>query len=236
MGYRRIPFAVGEWYHCFSRGIDKRIVFADRDDFRRFQQLLYLANDIAPINRDNFYHRSHAEMFSVPHSRKLVAVGAYCLMDNHPHLLLQELVEGGISKYMHKVGTGYTMYFNMKKQRIGNLMVKPFRSKHVHDDVYLRYVAQYIHLNPAEVFEPEWKKGKVKNMEFLKKRLEKYEFSSLMDYFGDMRPERAILDSEAMSMISEGMPHLENILSEAQSYYKKIEKEYGVARLLPQRK
>jgi putative transposase len=233
MGYRRVPFAIGEWYHCFSRGIDKRIVFVDRDDFRRFQQLLYLANDIAPINRDNFYHRSHDEMFRVPHSKQLVAVGGYCLMRNHPHLLLQELVEGGISKYMHKVGTGYAMYFNVKNQRIGNLMVKPFRSKHVDDDVYLRHVVQYIHLNPAEVFEHGWKKGIVKNDRHLEEKLREYEFSSMMDYFGEMRAERAILDRKAMEMISDGMPPLRTIIRESQAYYEEMEKEYGIVKYPP---
>ena len=82
---------------------------------------------------------------------------AYCLMPNHFHLLLQDALPagGGISKFMQKVGTAYTMYFNASRERAGNLFVKPFRSKHVSDDRYFKRVAQYIHFNPIELMEPE---------------------------------------------------------------------------------
>ena len=152
MGYRRVPFAVDEWYHCFTRGIDKRTTFEDEDDAARFTELLCLANDTKPIERSNFAHTSHQAILEIPRHQTIVSIGAYYLMGNHYHLLLQEKSEGGISKFMQKVGTGYTMYFNEKNDRIGSLFVGPFRSKHIAQDAYLRRVTQYIHLNPAELF------------------------------------------------------------------------------------
>lgn len=230
MGYRRTPFALGEWYHCFSRGIDKRIVFSAKEDFQRFEQLLYLANDTKPINRALIRNLPHEEIFELPRTQPLVAIGAYALMRNHPHLLIQEKTENGISRFMHKVGTGYTMYFNLKYRRIGNLLVKPFRSKCIGDDDYLRHVAQYIHLNPAEIFEPSWKQGKVKDIRRLEQNLLKYEHSSLPDYFGEKRPECAILDEEAMDIIRDGLPTLASILQETKEYYVEIAREFGIPR------
>jgi len=222
MGYRRVPFAVDEWYHCFSRGVDKRITFEDAQDFNRFEQLLYLANDTKPIDRNFFPNTAHDDIFSRPREAPLVAVGAYCLMRNHFHLLLQEITDGGITRFMRKLGTGYTMYFNMKNERIGNLFVKPFRSKHIAEDVYLRHVAHYIHLNPAEIFEHGWKQGSVVNIKSLEQDLLDYPHSSFPDYYGVRRPARTILDTAARDLLNDGMPRSKTLLMEAATYYREL--------------
>jgi putative transposase len=223
MAYRRVPFVPGEWYHCFTRGVDKRVVFETEQDFRRFTELLYLANSTDTIDRGRIQHLQHDEIFAVPRGEAFVRIGAYCLMGNHPHLLLQENKEGGVSKFMHKILTGYTMYFNIKRKRVGNLFITPFRSKHIDKDVYLKRVVQYIHLNPAEIFEPQWKQGELKNFAFLERKLLAYPYSSAQDYFlkSPQRPEVAILDSEARDLLKEA-PSFQNILVETQEYYKQI--------------
>ncbi len=221
MAYRRTPFAPNEWYHCFSRGIEGCTVFETQQDFRRFEELLYLANDIKPFDRATIRSLSHAEILRLPRSKNIVEVGAYCLMNTHPHLLLQEKEEGGISKFMHKIGTGYTGYFNAKHQRIGNLLVKPFT-----DDRYLRRVTQYIHLNPSELFEPRWKDGAVSNIKKLQENLLAYPYSSLSDYFGAVRPERAILGDQAMELLGSDLPSLDEILEDTKEYYAEIEGEF----------
>ena len=149
-------------------------------------------------------------------------------MGNHPHLLLRENIEGGISKFMHKVFTGYTMYFNIKRKRVGNLFVTPFRSKHITDDGYLKRVTQYIHLNPAEVFDPGWKKGGAKSLRTLEKRLLEYPYSSMQDYFGESqgRPEQLLLDPEIRELLKDQTP-LDQVLSEADAYYKELSLEFG---------
>jgi len=230
MGYRRTPFAPNEWYHCFTRGVDKRTVFEDEADFNRFTELLYLANSSETIDRGRIQHLAHANIFSVPRGDTFVSIGAYCLMGNHPHLLIRENKEGGISKFMHKVFTGYTMYFNIKRKRVGNLFVTPFRSKHINDDTYLKRVTQYIHLNPAEVFESGWKGGGAKNLRSLEKKLLEYPYSSMQDYFGTEklkgRPERFLLDQEVASLVN-GHSLLSEVLSEADVYYKELFGEFG---------
>ena len=231
MVYRQEIFGIDEFYHVFSRGIDKRNVYMDERDFERFEKLLYLANDEqSPVNLELLKHLTPKEIFSLPRKKPLVAIGAYCLMDNHPHIVMQEKSDGGISKFMQKVGTGYTSYFNRKYDRIGNLMVKPFRAKHISDDAYLRRVVQYVHLNPAEILEPNWKQGEVGSIETLERRLMAYTHSSLPDYFATAhsapRFQKAILDEDVYNMISSDFPSLKSVLKEAAIYYSVTEKSF----------
>jgi putative transposase len=79
----------------------------------------------------------------------LVDIGSYCLMPNHFHLLLHQRQEDGISRFMQKLTTAYTMYFNIKNKRTGVLFQGRFKSKHAAEDRYLKYLLSYIHLNPS---------------------------------------------------------------------------------------
>ena len=229
MGYRRTPFAEGEWYHCYGRGIDKRTVFESQKEFERFIELLYLANDTKPIDRASMRNLSHTEILQLARENPLVSIGAYCLMGNHFHLLLQEKTPGGISKFMHKVGTGYTKYFNLKHERNGNLFTKPFKSKHVSDDRYFKRVVSYIHLNPAELVEKDWKQGHVNNLAFLKNKVLTYPYASTIDFSKSVatpRIEAAILDVETILMLKEAMPQINASIDDALAYYQELPKEF----------
>lgn len=85
-----------------------------------------------------------------PQSRSSRRVGiiAYCLMPNHIHFLLRQILEGGISKFMSEISDSYTRYFNLKNERIGSLFQGSFKSKEVDSDESLLQVSRYIHLNP----------------------------------------------------------------------------------------
>ncbi len=218
----RIPFEVGEWYHCYSRGVDKRDVFSRKADYQRFVQGLYLSNSTNSIHRSDLTKIAHEEIFKIPRQHTLVAIGAYALMPNHFHLLVKEVSENGIAKFMQKLGIAYTMYFNIRNERVGNLFVKPFRSKHITDDRYLKYVAQYIHLNPIELFFKNWKNGTITDFQLIETQLKEYSYSSFPDYTNFTRPEKAILDSESIALIHEDAPPLKKVLIEAQEYYKEI--------------
>ena len=223
MGYRRTPLAPGEWYHCYTRGIDGRSTFLDHFDYQRFVQALYLCNNSKPIERSSFWKLTHEKVFELPREKNLVSVGAYALMPNHVHLLLKECEEGGISKFMQRLGTSYTMYFNKRYTHIGNLFVKPFRSKHIMDDSYLRRIVSYIHCNPAEIFEPGWKKGLVRNPKGLQEKLESFRYASLTDYSNSSRPEAALLDWNSINkLLREQMPPLKKLIPDAIEYYQTL--------------
>ncbi len=67
-------------------------------------------------------------------------------MPNHFHLILRQKVENGITKFMRKLGTGYTNYFNTKYQRSGALFQGNFKAIDIQKDEYLMHLSRYIHL------------------------------------------------------------------------------------------
>jgi hypothetical protein len=121
---------------------------------------------------------------------------------------------------MQKVGTAYTMYFNISRERTGSLFSGPFRSKHVGDDRYLKRVAQYIHFNPIEIFEPKWKLGKATALSNLEEKLSDYPFSSFPDFEekGE-RIEKRILDTDSIELLRADQFPIGESLSEMSEYY-----------------
>lgn len=181
---RKTQFERGEFYHIYNRGVEKRIIFQNVFDYKRFMALLYLANSDQTIQfRNSFSRISLDEVFQQNRGKQLVAIGAYCLMPNHFHLLITPLIDGGVSKFMLKLQTGYSMYFNIKNDRAGSLFQGIFKSQHVDDDIYLRYLYAYIHLNPAKIKDSNWKIRPKIFLEQIKKFITEYPYSSLKEYF-----------------------------------------------------
>ena len=103
-------------------------------------------------------------------------------MPNHFHILAYEKVEGGISKYMLKLMTSYSMYFNKKYKRTGKLYEGVFKSTHLSTDRYLKYIYSYIHLNPAKLISKNWRENKNRNTVNLLNYVFSYPYSSLKEY------------------------------------------------------
>ena len=90
-------------------------------------------------------------MDEIDRGETLVDIGIYCLVPNHFHLLIKEKTENGISEFVKKVATGYSMYFNKKYERTGSLFEGPFKAKRIDTDEYLKYIFSYIHLNRKQI-------------------------------------------------------------------------------------
>ncbi len=194
---RNIEFAPGEFYHIYNRGVDKRIVFLDDNDRNRFIALLYLCNNTKAVQINNHRGSTSVGLFSVDRGGQLVSIGVYCLMSNHLHILLKEDKEGGISLFMQKVSTAYTMYFNRKYERTGPLFSGKFKARHVDNENYLKYLFAYIHLNPVKLIEPKWREKGVLNKAKVINFLNSYKYSSYFDYKGVDRVEKVILEPGA---------------------------------------
>lgn len=196
----RTPFEIDEWYHCYNRGVDKRDIFMSEADYERFLALLYVANDRSPIHLRTVSRGStSAEIFGSERGERLVNVGVFTLIPNHFHLLLREITEGGIALFMQKLGTAYTMYFNTLYERTGSLFGGRFKSKHIADDRYLKRVVNYIHGNVAELIEPGWEEGIVRDRKSLRSFMNEYRYSSFRDYGGGQpRPESEILSPQIL--------------------------------------
>jgi len=176
-----------------------------------------LANDEFAFRRDEIGTRKFEEIFNIPRGKKLVAIGAFCLMPNHFHLVLKEVVDGGITAFMRKIGTAYAMYFNARHGRNGNLFYKPFQSRHVSADSYFQHLINYVHCNPAALYEPEWRTSQVVDPQFLGERISAYPYSSLSTHTGGHVAISNILDIEVFS-IARPVP-IRKMLQEARRYY-----------------
>lgn len=185
----RTPLAEGEWYHCYNRGVDKRKIFLSYKDYERFLMLLYIANSTERVHLSNLSQGKQGptllEVLKIERPQPLVTLGAFSLMPNHFHILARPLVAGGLSLFMQKLATGYGMYFNKKYERSGTLLQGKFKSKRIDKDTYLRRLINYIHANPAELYEPGWKTGKIVNEDQVAKKLSQYRFSSLGEFLRD---------------------------------------------------
>ncbi len=200
---RKDPFVVGEYYHVYNRGVDKRIIFNDSQDYRRFIILLYICNSSIPIKLDNligFHKMSYEQVLIHERGERLVSIGAWCLMPNHFHLLLKEEVSGGISKFMGKIGTGYSMYFNARNDRKGSLFSGRFKSKNISEDVYMKHLFGYIHLNPLDLGITGWEEMLKNNNDISSQAmsiLDNYNYSSYKEYLNFNRVETPIINKEA---------------------------------------
>ncbi|MFA5459800.1 MAG: transposase [Candidatus Paceibacterota bacterium] len=188
---KRPPFINSHIYHIYNRGVEKRKVFLDDQDRFRFVHDLYEFNDEDPVININYrFQRKQSKYMGVqlPYIRKerklLVDILVWCLMPNHFHLIIRQRIEDGIVLFMQKLGSGYTNYFNLKYKRVGPLFQGKFKAILIENDNYLKHLSRYIHLNPLELTEPNWKTKGIKNLPKSSGFLEKYRWSSYLDYIG----------------------------------------------------
>jgi len=195
---RKIDFSIGEYYHIYSRGVDKRLIFMEDHDYFRFNALLYVCNSTNLVDiADHFLKKkSFVELFEIDRGNTLVDIGAYCSMPNHFHILVREKIPSGITKFMRKLLTAYALYFNIKNNRTGTLFESRFKAKYVDTDKYLKYLFAYIHLNPVKIIDPHWKENGIIDRDGAKKYLKEYIFSSYLDYKGVSRFQSKILNTK----------------------------------------
>ncbi len=134
----------GAWWHITNRGVAQRAIFESRHEFLRFLALLACS-----VRRER------------------LEIHAYCLMDNHFHLLVRS-PHGDISAALQRIEDAYARWFNLRHDRDGPLFRGRFRAKLILTKAYRRAVIGYIHDNPVRA-------GIVTDAEA-------YPFSSARDY------------------------------------------------------
>ncbi len=211
---RKIKISENEYYHIYNRGVDKRIIFSDVRDYERFVCLLFISN-----SQNNFELSKHShdewsleKIIKMDRGQRLVSIGVWCLMPNHFHILIKENVEGGISLFMQKLSTAYTMYFNKKYKRSGALFAGTFKAKHIDSDIYLKYSYSYIHLNSIAIIDKGWKNKKIENIFKAKKFVKEFKYSSYMDYLGEERLENQILNREEFPKYFENVKKFDKMM------------------------
>jgi len=190
MAYKRPLLVNDEIYHIVSRAVGDTTIFETEKDFFRGIFSIYEFNNANPVNiwlrrRDRATEKKVLGPTSLTLQKRemFVEVMAFSFMTNHVHLILKQLKDNGISKFMQKVGTGYANYFNEKYKRQGHLFNK-FRAVHIEDDKQLKNAFVYVHTNLISMIEPGWKEKGIKNPEKVIEFLENNKRHSYMDYLG----------------------------------------------------
>lgn len=196
---RNLIFSHGEYYHIYNRGAHKEPIFLDQADYYRFLVILYLKNNLETITLADMkdHNDVYEGFFDISRGDTLVDIGAYCLMPNHFHLLVRAKSDEGISSFMHKLSTAYSMYYNLKYQHSGSVFQGRFKAKFVANDMYLKELFAYIHLNPVELYQSDWKEDGIKDLTRASNFLFNHEYSSYQDYIGKVRPQGVILNRSA---------------------------------------
>jgi REP element-mobilizing transposase RayT len=226
---RSVPFEKGEYYHVFNRGVDKRQIFFVDRDWDVFQWMLFARNGRKRIDIPK--SKSLGEPWRIieqqrQQSEQLVNIIAYALMENHFHLLLKEKQDGGISKFMLRLQTSFAMYMNTKYDRSGPLMCRPFRSRHIDSDEYLKWVLSYIHLNPVDKIESKWRENGIEKLRQTQDFLRNYKHSSYQDYFSKKaRPESVVINKSALPA---GISCLDNLNRMLKEYSKREYLDEGI--------
>jgi len=158
-------------YHVYNRGVEKRKIFLDKQDYRIFNYYLktYLTAPSIGGDSPRIVLRLGRE-FDLYKNLELMC---YALMPNHFHFLLKQNSENAVTEFMKRLTNAYVKYFNDKYDRVGTLFQGRYRAILVDKDEYLTHLSSYIHINPIEMKE-------FSDAE----KLKKYTFSSYLDYIG----------------------------------------------------
>lgn len=186
--------------HVYNRGVDKRVIFLNDNHRRRFITTLRLSRllkspSIAVLDdwlkRDKITPEKIGkaeEEFGPP----ILDIVALILMNNHFHLVLGESEDKktAIAKFMQRLGTAFTMYFNKVEKRKGRLFESKYKSVAIIHDEQLLQAVRYVHVNPANGEFSRWNE----------QNLPKYQWSSLSSYLN--HPEPWINTEPVMSLLN----------------------------------
>ncbi|TAH31960.1 hypothetical protein EYC58_04765 [Candidatus Saccharibacteria bacterium] len=136
-------FVENSAYHCYNRGVEKRQIFMDEQDYGVFlNRLRQMLSDPSELN----------EADRIEHIKSYygdVELLTYCLMPNHFHLLLYQHTERALPEFMRTLSTSYTMYFNNRHKRVGSLFQGTYKARLIEDNDDWLHISRYIHLNPC---------------------------------------------------------------------------------------
>lgn len=174
-------YVPGGFYHLYNRGVEKRKIFLDREDYHVF--LRYLKVYLSPKEKileeikmrndwsDERKAKEILELASLSNFYNKIELFSFVLMENHFHLQLRQKESNDIERFMRALSTRYVKYFNEKNQRIGPLFQGRYKGVLIEKEEYLLHLSRYIHLNPKEII------GRGKN-------LVSYPWSSYSYYLG----------------------------------------------------
>ncbi len=149
------------YYHVFNRGVEKRKIFQDKQDYAIF--LSYLKEYLTPKDKDFLLQMLSNPTTSSKEKDKIlkalrmnnfaseITLISYCLMPNHFHLLIHQKSSTDMDTFMNSLCTRYTMYFNKKYKRVGTLYQGVYKAVLISTEEQLLHLTRYIHRNPIKL-------------------------------------------------------------------------------------
>lgn len=195
---RKEPFGKGDYVHVYNRGNKKQeIVKDERDRLHFLEMLFYFNTEITPPNPfQNIKTSGQLLRLNLNSPNKfiwpdhwvprkpIVKILSFMLMKNHFHFILEEVVENGIAKFMQRLGTGMTMYYNTRHQETGMLFQGSYKAKLIDKDLYLKYLNVYIQVkNGFELYNGGFEVA-MKEFDRAYKWIAEFPYGSLSHYYG----------------------------------------------------
>lgn len=177
------PFERDAFILAQNRGVERRILFNSKEDYDRFEGYLYLLNSVESPRAANFFADDRSQtVFEAGRGDRLVAIGAYTFTPREFKLLLTAVAPQGIAKFMQKLQTAYTMYFNHKYRRSGRLFESKYRSQTATSHEHLKYLYATTHLSAAALFDEYWEELVEHELMAQAIRTMQYRYSSIEEY------------------------------------------------------
>lgn len=148
-------YTENSYYHLYNRGVEKRDIFQDQQDYGVFLGYLkeYLTSKDENLLREKLSDTNLSwkekdkilKLLRLNNFHEEIILIAYSLMPNHFHFLLKQKGANSIHKFMQSLGTRYTMYFNHKYKRVGSLFQAVYKATLVDSDEQFLHLSRYIH-------------------------------------------------------------------------------------------
>lgn len=171
-------YEAGAYYHIYNRGVEKRLIFLDDQDYKTF--LSYLKFYLTIPKPEIIQSLQGVSLKAIPPSRISrnyqgeIILLAYCLMPNHFHLLVRQNSDSAINFFMRSLATKYVRYFNTRYNRIGHLFQDTYKAVKIETENQWIHLSKYIHRNPLDL--PTYKESPC--------RLSDFNYSSYPNYLG----------------------------------------------------
>ena len=153
------------YYHIYNRGVEKRRIFLDEQDYNVF--LKYLKEYLNPKDEDSLRRQLTHPMTCTAEKDKIlkllrlnnfheeITMLAYCLMTNHFHFFVKQKNKKSIDSFMQSISTSYTLYFNRKYKRVGSLFQSVYKAILITNEQQFLHLSRYIHKQALASLAPE---------------------------------------------------------------------------------
>ena len=114
-------------FHVITQGINRSYIFENPEDIKYYIKVMYKLNEQCKIK-----------------------ILAYCIMNNHAHILIETDKINNLSKYMQRLNTIYAKYYNKKYNRVGYVFRDRYKSEGIYGEKHLYNCIKYIYDNPVK--------------------------------------------------------------------------------------